>query len=158
MTDDIRNVFISHIHEDDHRLQPLKDMLAANGCAARDSSVNSSNPNDAKNPDYIKREILSPRIQWAGTVLVLITPDTKDSAWVNWEIEHAHRLGKQIIGVWDNGDHGCEVPEALDLYANACVPWRGQQIIDAINGKINEWRDASGAPRAARNIARYRCA
>ncbi|TIS47300.1 TIR domain-containing protein [Mesorhizobium sp.] len=136
MSDKVCNVFISHVHEDDARLQALKDLLAKNGCVARDSSINSDRPNDAKNPDYIKREILSPRIEWAGTVVVLITPDTKHSDWVNWEIEYAHKLGKRIVGVWDHGEHGCEPPEALDEYANAVVPWRAEQIIDAIFGKI----------------------
>ena len=79
MNDKGCNVFISHIHEDDSRLESLKDLLAKNGCSARDSSVNSSNPNNAQSPEYIKREILGPRIEWAGTVVVLITPDTKDS-------------------------------------------------------------------------------
>ena len=138
--------------------QPLKDLLDKNGCAARDSSINSTNPNNANNPDYIKREILAPRIEWAGTVVVLITPDTKDSDWVNWEIEYAHKLGKRVVGIWDHGENGCEVPEALDQYENAIVPWRADQIIDAIFGKIEEWRDPKGHPRPERPIARYRCA
>lgn len=151
------NVFISHIHEDDSRLQPLKDLLEKDGCTARDSSVKSTNPNDASDPDYIKREILGPRIEWSGTVVVLITPDTKDSDWVNWEIEYAQKLGKRIIGVWDHGEKDCDLPHALDEYADAIVPWRAEQIIDAIFGRINDWRDPKGAPRAERPIARYRC-
>ena len=158
MNDKVCNIFISHVHEDDHRLQPLKDLLDKNGCAARDSSINSTNPNNANNPDYIKREILAPRIEWAGTVVVLITPDTKDSDWVNWEIEYAHKLGKRVVGIWDHGENGCEVPEALDQYENAIIPWRADQIIDAIFGKIEEWRDPKGHPRPERPIARYRCA
>ncbi len=158
MPDKICNVFISHIHEDDSRLPALKDLLARNGCAARDSSVNSTNPNKASDPDYIKHAILAPRIDWAGTVVVLMTPDTKGSDWVNWEIEYAHQQGKRIIGVWDHGEAGCEVPEALDRYAHAVVPWRSEQVIDAIFGKINDWRGPDGAPRAEREIARYSCA
>ena len=158
MSDKVCNVFISHIHEDDSRLPDLKELLAKNGCAARDSSVNSTNPNKAKDPDYIKRDILAPRIDWAGTVVVLITPDTKDSKWVNWEVEYAHKQGKRIVGVWDHGDKGCDVPEALDQYANAVVPWRAEQIIDAIFGRINDWRSADGMPRTERPIGRYSCA
>lgn len=158
MADKICNVFISHIHENDRRLSPLKDLLKNNGCSARDSSVNSSNPNEAKSPDYIKREILVPRIDWAGTVVVLVTPDTKDSEWVNWEIEYAHKQGKRIVGIWDLGNKDCEVPEALDRYGHAVVPWRAEQIIDAIFGRIDEWRDAEGNSRPERPIARYSCA
>lgn len=157
MGDRVCNVFISHIHEDDSRLQPLKDLLEKDGCTARDSSVKSTNPNDASDPDYIKREILGPRIEWAGTVVVLITPDTKDSDWVKWEIEYAQKLGKRIIGVWDHGEKDCELPPALDQFADAIVPWRSEQIIDAIFGRIDEWRDPKGEPCPDRPIARYRC-
>lgn len=157
MVQKVCNVFISHIHEDDHRLGALKDLLAKNGCEARDSSVNSSNPNNAKNPDYIMREILQPRINWAGTVVVLITADTKDSDWVSREIEYAHQQNKRIVGVWDYGEQGCELPGPLDEYADAVVAWRGEQIIDAIFGKINDLRDPAGNPMPERSIARYRC-
>jgi hypothetical protein len=157
MTDAVCNVFISHIHEDDHRLAPLKDLLAKNGCTARDSSVNSNTPNNAQSPDYIMRGILQPRIDWAGTMIVLVTPDTKNSDWVNDEIEYAYKQGKRIVGIWDHGEHGCDVPDALDEYANAMVPWRAEQIIDAIFGRIEEWRDPGGNPRPPRDIARYRC-
>ena len=157
MTNKICNVFISHVHEDDHRLEPLKGLLAENGCQARDSSVNSNNPNRAKDPDYIMRELLQPRIDWAGTIIVLVTPDTKDSAWVNREIEYAHDQGKRIVGIWDSGEKGCDLPEKLDDYADNVVAWRADQIIDAIFGKINDWRDPNGHPVPERNIARYRC-
>jgi hypothetical protein len=158
MAKKVCNVFISHIHENDHRLAPLKELLARNDCQARDSSVNSSNPNQANDPDYIMREILQPRIDWAGTVVVLVTPDTKDSTWVNREIEYAREQGKRIVGVWDRGEKGCALPEKLDEYADAVVAWQADQIIDAIYEKINDWRDPKGEPMPERNIARYSCA
>lgn len=157
MTDVFCNVFISHIHEDDHRLEPLKELLAKNGCIVRDGSVNSNTPNNANDPDYIMREILKPRIDHCGTLVVLITPDTMDSDWVNREIEYAFDQGKRIIGVWDLGDHGCEVPEKLDEYANAIVPWRSEQIIDAIFEKIEDFRDPKGDVIPERSMARYNC-
>ena len=158
MADKVCNVFISHVHEDDDRLQPLKDLLAANGCQARDSSVNSSNPNRAKDPDYIMRDILQPRIDWAGTVIVLVTPDTKDSEWVKREIEYAREQDKRIIGVWDHGEHGCELPDSLEDYAAKMVPWRGEDIVKAIFDESDEeWLDPKGKPMPERKIPRYRC-
>lgn len=157
MADQVCNVFISHIHEDDHRLQPLKDMLARHGCEARDSSINSTNPNNAKDPDYIKREILGPGIQWAGTLVVLITPDTKDSEWVKWEIEYAEKLGKRIVGVWDRGETGCELPQVLDDYHDAVVPWLGEQVVDAIFGQINGMHGPAGETAPPREMAHVTC-
>jgi len=157
MSGDLRNVFISHIHEDDHRLAPLKDLLGKHGCDVRDGSINGDKPNNARDPGYIMREILQPRIDWSSAIIVLVTPDTKDSEWVNKEIQYAHDQGKQIIGVWDHGHAGCELPANLDQYAHDMVPWRGEQIIDALEGRLDGWRDSDGNPMPDRAIARYRC-
>lgn len=156
MSDD-RNVFISHIHEDDAGLAKMKALLARHGMTIRDSSITSDKPNNAKSPDYIKSEILAPHITWAGVMIVYISPGTKNSEYVNWEIEYAHTLGKRIVGVWANGASGTEVPEALDKYADAVVNWDGQRIIDAIEGRINNWCDTKGEPREPRPISRYGC-
>jgi Icc-related predicted phosphoesterase len=156
MADTTKNVFISHVHEDDDGLQKLKDLLATKGIEIRDSSIHSGKPNEAKSEEYIKT-ILAPQIQWAGTFITYITPGTKDSEWVNWEIERAHKEGKRIVGVWGHGDNNCEVPEALGKYADAVVGWHGDRIVDAINGKINEWDNPDGTECALRPIARYSC-
>jgi hypothetical protein len=157
MADDVRNVFISHLHEDDDRLQPLKDLLEKGGCTVRDASIDSSSPNNAKNPDYIKSQILAPGISWAGALIVLISPGTHESEWVNWEIEQAANQDKRIIGVWDRGAADCDVPEKLDQFADAVVGWQADRIIDALDGKINNWTTASGDVRSARPIPRHSC-
>lgn len=158
MADEIKNVFISHVHEDDAGLEKLKDLLAKNGMSIRDSSITASNPNNAKSPDYIKSDILAPQIQWAGTLLVYISPKTKDSEWVNWEIEYALKLGKKIVGVWEQGTHESDLPDALKNYADAVlVGWHGQSIIDAINGKNEDWEKPDGVPCVPRPIKRHPC-
>jgi hypothetical protein len=88
---DRKNIFISHIHDNDHRLPELKRLLAEHGLDVRDASINSLRPNNAQNEEYIKYEILAPRIDWAGVLVVLITADTRNSDYVNWEIEYASR-------------------------------------------------------------------
>ena len=74
MADETKNVFISHIHEDDDGLDKLKDLLKNKGLTIRDYSINADNPNNAKSEDYIKSEILAPRIQQSSTLVVYITP------------------------------------------------------------------------------------
>lgn len=152
-----RNVFISHIHEDDHRLAPLKALLSNAGMEVRDGSIHSDKPNNAKSPDYIKSEILSPRIEWASVLVVLITPDTKGSDWVSWEIECAERMGKRIVGVWDHGEAQCDIPAALDQYADAIVGWQGERVKDAIEGRINNREQPDGAATSPRTVPRYSC-
>ena len=157
MSEDLRNVFISHIHEDDEGLAKFKTLLTNHGVTARDYSIHQDNPNNAHSESYIKSEILAPRIRQSGTLIVYISPSTKDSEYVRWEIEYAHKQAKHIVGVWAHGEKGCDVPEALDKYADAVVGWTGNSIIDAIEGKIEGWHSPDGAPAAERNIARYRC-
>ena len=157
MVDDVKNVFVSHVHEDDAGLKKLKDLLSSKGMEIRDASINSGKPNEAKSPDYIKSEILAPQISWAGTFVVYITPKTKGSDWVDWEIEYAEKQGKRIVGIWAHGDNNCEVPDALNKYADAVVGWNGDRIIDAINGKINEWDNPDGTERRPLQIRRYSC-
>ena len=77
MANNIRNIFVSHIHEDDDGLRKLKDLLKSNGMTPRDYSINKDNPNRAHNEDYIKSQILAPRILQSSTLVVYISPDTK---------------------------------------------------------------------------------
>ena len=157
MADEMKNVFVSHVHEDDPGLGKLKDLLKANGLTIRDYSISSDNPNRAKSEDYIKSEILAPRIQQSATLVVYVSPETKDSDYVNWEIEYAHRNDKRIVGVWADGEKGCELPEALTKYHDAVVGWTGNRIIDAINGKIDGWENPDGSQPSPRQIKRYSC-
>ena len=148
MADELKNVFISHVHEEDAGLTKLKDLIGKGGLTVRDSSINKAKPNDAKDPDYIKNQLLAPQIQWASTLLVYITPKTKESEWVNWEIEKANSLGKRIIGIYERGGTEHELPTALYDHATTIVNWSSDSIIDAIEGKDNGFKtpDGSSAP------------
>jgi hypothetical protein len=157
MASEMKNVFISHVHEDDAGLSKLKELVAKHGLDVRDSSITSDKPNEAKDPNYIKQSILAPQIEWASTLVVYISPKTKDSEWVNWEIERAHELNKRIVGIWAYGASECEIPEMLDRYGDSLVGWHGENIVDAITGKSNSWYDATGEIRGYRPIKRYTC-
>ena len=114
-------------------------------------------PNNARNEEYIKSEILAPRIRWAGVLIVYVSPETKESMFVNWEIEYAHKIGKRIVGVWAYGANNTDLPKALDEYADAVVGWNSGRIIDAISGQINDWTGPNGEPWPERAIRRYAC-
>lgn len=146
---DKKNIFISHVHEDDNLLPKLKDLIANVGMDVRDGSINSEKPNDAQSEEYIKSAILAPRIQWASTLMVLITQDTANSWWVNWEIDYAVQQGKNVIGVYAQGATDADIPEALQRCGDAAiVGWQGERVIAAINGEIRDWdKPDSGLPR-----------
>jgi hypothetical protein len=157
MPDDIKNVFISHIHEDDEGLGKLKELLSNSGMQIRDYSINSDNPNNAHSEEYIKSEILGPRIDASSVLIVYITPDTKDSHYVDWEIEYAEGKNKRIVGVWEWGQAGCEIPRALDDHYDAIVGWNGDRIIDAITGAFDGYEAPDGSGRGPRTLNRHPC-
>lgn len=153
---DQSNVFVSHLHEDDAQIDNLKALVSDRGLEIRDSSINASRPNNAKDPDYIKHQILAPRIDWAGTMVVLISPETKDSDFVRWEIDYAAKTETRIVGVFTRGSAGSDMPEGLEDYADAIINWSGDAIVEAIRGK-DEFRGPDGAARQPRDIRRYGC-
>jgi hypothetical protein len=75
MADKEKNVFISHYNKDDEHITNLKNLLQKKGYTIKNSSIDSTKPNQAKNPEYIK-SLLRSRISWAGTTIVLVGPDT----------------------------------------------------------------------------------
>ena len=154
---EIKNVFISHIHEDDDGLRKLKNLLQDNGLSVRDYSISSDNPNNAHSDSYIKSEILAPRIRQCSTLVVYVSPETKDSPWVAWEIEYAQKHDKRVVGVWAHGERGCDIPEALNEYADAMVGWHGNSIVDAIIGGVDSWQKPDGSPVPPRRVTRYSC-
>ena len=157
MPEQIRNVFISHIHEDDEGIDQIKNLADQYGMTVRNSAVTSESPNSAKDENYIKYQILAPRIKWASVLVVYVSPDTKHSQWVDWETEYAQKQGKRIVGVWEHGARDCELPKALEDYADAVVGWSGESIIDAINGKSNAWYKPDGSRQGYRTIKRHSC-
>lgn len=150
------NVFVSHRHEDDALVGELKSLLADRTVAIRDSSITSENPNNANSEAYIKSEVLAPNIIWAGKVIVIITPDTKNHPWVDWEIEYAEKRCKEIIGVWAPGFEGCDVPEALEQHADSIVTWDADKIVSALDGN-QQWEQPDGTPRTPQPVNRVGC-
>ena len=152
-----RNVFVSHIHEDESHIDGMKSLLSEHGFDVKNSSITSERRNDAHNPEYIKHSILAPRIDWAGAVVVLVSPGMRESEYVDFEIEYAQRHDKRIVGVWTHGAAESDVPDALTKYADAVVPWRADAIRAAICGEKSGWETDEGKPREPLAITRHGC-
>lgn len=144
--DKSKNVFVSHFNKDEENIGKLKTLLSGKGYALKNASIDSTKPNRATNPEYIKR-LLRMRIQWAGTFICLIGPKTHTREWVDWEIEQANKKGKRIIGVFINGASDSDVPANFEKYGDALVGWNSDRIIGAIDGFINNWENPDGEPR-----------
>lgn len=144
MSDKI-NLFISHYGGDEAYVEKFKSLIS-DRYDIRDSSLVETEPNNAHNTEYIK-SILRDQMDWAGRVVVLIGPKTHEREWVNWEIEYAATHGdKRVIGVYLPGATDADLPEALDEYGDACVPWNSDKIQSALDGN-DIWESSSGEPR-----------
>jgi hypothetical protein len=145
MKSETKNVFISHYGKDDEHVQKLKNLLGNKGYQLRNSSIDSTKPNQASNPDYIK-QLLRSRLKWSSTCVVLIGPNTHKRDWVNWEIEQAFKLEKQIIGIFIHGASSSDTPENLDKYGSALVGWDSSNTIKALGGE-NIWCNPDNSVR-----------
>lgn len=142
----IKNVFISHFNEDEPHIKKMKDLLDKKGFQLRNSSIDSTKKNDAKNEEYVK-SLLRDGIKHAGTTIVLIGPETHKRSWVNWEIEQSNKQGNRIVGVFLEGAKDSDIPESFQKYADSLVGWTGDKIIDAIEGRVNNWEKSDGGIR-----------
>jgi len=129
---EIKNVFISHAHSDDELVHRLKDLIQRSGIVVRDGSIMQDQDTGATDERSIK-QYLQARIEWASTLVVLITSDAAASEWVNWEIKSAIEHGKNVVGVYARGATDTDLPEELRKCGDACiVGWLGERIVSAI--------------------------
>ncbi|NTW32694.1 MAG: TIR domain-containing protein [Bacteroidetes bacterium] len=150
--DNTKNVFISHHHKDDKSVSAFTDLLAGKDYNIRNSSIRVNEKNKERLekkqiPKKTLERLLSMKMRWAGTVVVLIGTQTHSREWVNWEIDQAAKQGKRIIGVYINGASDSDIPESFEKYGNALVGWKSDRIIGAIDGSINNWETPTGEPR-----------
>ena len=131
-----KNIFISHHHEDANKIKDLTNLIQKNGkYITRDSSIyEDKSPNKANNNDYIK-SLIRPQIDWAGTIIVLIGEKTRESEWVQWEIDYAGKKDKNIIGVFLPGMDNDKIPDALAKHSTDIVRWRSNNLDNALEGK-----------------------
>lgn len=160
MADEVKNIFVSHQHNDADKIEDLKKLIGKHGIEMRDSSIYEKKlKNNAKNEQYIKQELIKPQMKWAGTVVVLIGKDTAKSDYVNWEIKTAAEMGKRIIGVYLRGAKDEDIPEELKEYGSNLVGWDGEKIVGAINGEDMDWEKSDGSPWSNNpaDLQRYQC-
>lgn len=140
--DNQENVFISHHPDDDTIVNGLSALLIENGHQVFDSLIRVKPANQRRldeglvNDEIICR-ILRRKISWSQTIIVLVGSKTPSQRWVNWVIGLANRLGKRIVGIYEQEGKEADLPEALENYASTIVGWNSECIIEAIEGLEN---------------------
>lgn len=147
-----KNVFISHHHKDDASVDGVTRLAAAKGYHLRNSSVrmkpeNQKRVEEKKVSDRTIARLLRMKMRWASQVIVVIGKETHTRPWVDWEIKAAHQLGIPIIGVYENGlKDEVKLPQNLEKYATSIVGWRGESIVNALEGQIS-FQNPDGSQR-----------
>ena len=143
-----KNVFISHYGKDNDKIEDLRNLLSKQGYSLRDSSI-SSQDNNATSENYIKEQLLKPKINWAGQMIVLIGKQTHKRDFVNWEIEQAHKEGKPILGIYVHGGktEDYKLPENFERYGSALTGWDTNNIVKALEGDFHDFTNPENISR-----------
>ena len=157
-----KNVFISHHHKDDAQVDKLTNLLKNNGYNIRNSSIRAKPANQRRLDkglvkDATIKRLLRMKMSWAGSVIVLVGKNTHSRPWVNWEIDQAHKQGKNIVGVYERGlKDKVEIPPSLEKYQTSQVGWDSGKIIDALEGN-SIFENSNGTPYGRKDGAHYTC-
>ena len=128
-----KNLFFSYYHKYKDSFDKILDMLNIRPYFGYSAS-HYNEDSYAQNEEYIKR-LLRPKIDWAGTIVVLVGPGTYTRDWVNQEIEYAAGQNKRIVGVYLWGQSSSRIPAALSGHGHALVRWNTESIVAAIRGE-----------------------
>lgn len=145
-----KNVFISHYGKEDDKVQKLKRRFSDRGHSIRNYSVDSTKHTERKTPrPEVIRRFLRMQISWSGTLICMIGPKTHTRKWVNYEIEEAHRQGKNIVGIYTHGSNDkANLPSAFKKYGGPTIGWNSiDKLMDIINGKTFPVENPSGISR-----------
>jgi hypothetical protein len=158
-----KNIFISHHHKDDKSVSDFTNLLAGKNYNIRNSSIRVNEKNKERLdkklvPRKTIERLLSMKMRWAGTAVVLIGSQTHSREWVNWEIEQAAKQGKRILGVFMHGGKDANIPENLEKYGDGLVGWNSEKIIAGLEGEDVGWCTSTGESRPpVTNVKRVVC-
>ena len=103
-----KNLFFSYYYKNSGEYDRLLEVLENRGYF---NYLNSSfdEESDSGNENYIKSKI-RPKIDWTGTIVLLIGSGTYTRKFVNYEIQYSRNKSKRIVGVYLRGQSQSKLP------------------------------------------------
>lgn len=133
-------IFVSHSFKDSAVYNKFNDLLKRLEdrpyFSFRSSTIEEDTRIKSKDERMLRDELRA-RIKWANTVVVLIGKETHARKWVNWEIEEAIRLNKEVIGIFLPDESDIKIPSALEKYRTAILEWNENVILDRIKSIVS---------------------
>lgn len=105
------SVFISHVYEDLTARDTLRSWAAKGLLGPGVIATGESEDFRQGGPAAIKRH-LSPMLQGASAVIVLVGNNTHNHDWVDYEVNHARSVNKKVVAVRITGTTGAP-PKSL---------------------------------------------
>lgn len=117
-----KNVFISFDYEDVGEVNLLRGqaMNPNSDIEFRDYSVREAY--NSERAVYIKQK-LAERINQTSTTVVYISEHTRNSEWVQWEVEKSLQLGKRVIAMHKGDRPPAALPSWVGENGIKVVPW-----------------------------------
>jgi hypothetical protein len=91
-----------------------------------------------------------------GIIVVLGQPLSELNA-IEPTISLANKYGKKIISIWPPQSSSPVLPQVLEKYGAALLPWDAKKLCAAICDDEFEWADAGGGTRAGSKTKRHKC-
>lgn len=125
-------VFISHSFSQAPVYLRLLETLEREGFELYNHSIPAWAPLDATESDLEAQ--ISDRIRRCSRIVVLVHERLHESVWVNFEIETAVALGKEVIAVRKHGELHDPLPRAVVDAGARVVSLRGSSLVKAVRG------------------------
>lgn len=129
-----RKVFISFRDEDKTLVEYLRGQAKNTNSNLDFIDMSLQVPFNSENAEYIKQGIRA-RIKQSSVTAVMMTDNTHESDWVNWEIRESIRLGKGVIVIDKRSNTSSKLPAAVTENTKniKIVPWKHKEIMDAVD-------------------------
>jgi MTH538 TIR-like domain (DUF1863) len=131
------HVFISFSAEDMNEVNLLRGQAKNENSDLVFDDYSVKKAYNSEDADYIKRQIRE-KIDKASVTVVFLSPNAARSEWVNWEIAESIKRGKGVIGVYSGNSVPAAVPAAFRENGCNAVPWKHDQLNQAIADAKNK--------------------
>lgn len=127
-----RRVFISYQHEDRKKANGFRILRWNKNVDVEFQDRHLLSPVDSTNDDYIKRKIRE-EMKGTSTTVVIVGKETKNSDWVDYEIEQSIEEGKGLVAIKAHDDvTDDDVPDKIQENGGEVLDWNPDEFADSI--------------------------
>lgn len=127
----VKHVFLSFVVEDKPTVEMFRGQAKNKNIDLEFDDYSVQTPFDSNDAAYIRSRIKE-RINSASVTICLIGAATANSRWVDWEVQTAVDLSKNVFGVRLYSDKNHTIPAALTRNGKKTYGWDIPAIVAAI--------------------------